>query len=60
MRLLDVVDVQVIGDYQLLLTFENQEQRFFDMRPYLKTPPWDRLSYGDTFRKAHVQQGTVV
>ncbi len=60
MTLLDVVDVQVTDEYQLLLTFENHEQRFFDMRPFIETPPWNRLKHGDVFRKVHIQQGTIV
>jgi hypothetical protein len=60
MSLLDVVDFQVTDEYQLLLTFENQEKRLFDMRPFMETPPWNRLKHGDMFRKAHIQQGTIV
>ncbi len=60
MTLLDVVAVQVADEYQLLLTFENQEQRLFDMRPFIETPPWNRLKRGDVFRKVRIQQGTVV
>jgi hypothetical protein len=60
MTLIDVVAVQVTDEYQLLLTFENQEQRLFDMRPFIETPPWNRLKHGDVFRKVRIQQGTVV
>jgi hypothetical protein len=60
MLLLDVVAVQVTDEYQLLLTFENQEKRLFDMRPLIETPPWNRLKHGDVFRKVHIQQGTIV
>lgn len=60
MTLLDVVAVQVADEYQLLLTFENQEQRLFDMRPFIETPPWNRLKRGEVFRKVRIQQGTVV
>jgi hypothetical protein len=33
---LAVKDVKPLRDYQLLLTFENGEQRQFDMKPYLE------------------------
>ncbi len=33
--LLDVVGVEVLTDYRLLLAFENGEKRIFDARPYL-------------------------
>jgi len=32
---LGVKDVKAQDDYMLLLTFENNEQRLFDMKPYL-------------------------
>jgi len=60
MTLFDVVAVQVADEYQLMLTFENKEQRLFDMRPFIETPPWNRLKHGDVFRKVSIQQGTVV
>ncbi len=33
--LLDVIAVETLPDYRLLLTFENNEQKYFDMKPYL-------------------------
>jgi hypothetical protein len=34
-----VKDVKPENDYMLLLTFENNEQRWFDMKPYLNFGP---------------------
>jgi hypothetical protein len=32
-----VTDVRPLPEYKLLLTFENNEQRVFDVKPYLTT-----------------------
>ncbi len=34
---LSVIGVTPLGDYTLMLEFENREQRVFDMLPYLDT-----------------------
>jgi len=42
-------------DYMLLLTFENDEQRLFDMKPYLDFGPVFRALKNDSlFRSVHV------
>lgn len=32
---LSIVDVKILPDYKLLLTFENKEKRIFDVKPYM-------------------------
>jgi hypothetical protein len=58
--LLDVVTVQPQPDFQLDLTFENGEQRRFDMRPLLAIKPWNRIASRNLFERARVDYGTVV
>lgn len=58
--LLDVVNVVVRPDYILLLTFENGEQRVFDMEPYLDRKPFTPLREVHLFAQATVAFGTVV
>jgi hypothetical protein len=42
-------------DYMLLLTFENDEQRLFDMKPYLDFGPvFKALKNDSLFRSVHV------
>lgn len=60
MRLLDVTAVTPTTDYQLLLTFENGEQRQFDMQPLLARKPFDALRPFQRFAQARVEYGTVV
>ena len=57
--LLDVTYVQAKPDFNMIIEFENGEQKLFDMRPYVDQKPWIRLKEGDTFLKAYVLNGTV-
>jgi hypothetical protein len=40
---LGVKDVKPLSDYKLLLTFENDEKRYFDVSPYLDD--WRQLFF---------------
>lgn len=60
MVLLDVINVEAKSDGTLLLVFENQERRLFDMKPYLSRPPFVKLREPVLFMKASVALGTVV
>lgn len=59
-KLLDVVSVEPHKDNTLLLVFENQEKRLFDMTPYLDKKPYTKLKDSPLFMKATVAYGTVV
>jgi hypothetical protein len=59
-ELIDVVHVVPIQNYQLELTFANQEFRLFDMAAYLHKKPFNRLTENNRFMSAHVDYGTVV
>jgi len=59
-KLLDVVKVEPHKDNTLLLVFENQEKRLFDMTPYLDKKPFIKLKVSELFIKATVAYGTVV
>lgn len=58
--LLDVIRVVPQEDRTLLLTFENNEQRIFDMVPYLEKKPFLKLKSLPLFMKAKAENGTVV
>jgi hypothetical protein len=57
--LLDVIRVAATDDYQLLLEFENGEDRVFNMKPYLIKRPFEALSDVAIFKLARVENGTV-
>ena len=46
-------------DYQLLLTFENDEQRVFDVKPYLHFGIFSQLRDKQSFASVHVSFDTV-
>jgi hypothetical protein len=46
-------------DYLLLLTFENGEQRYFDMKPYLHRGVFKELANKPMFNTVHVSFDTV-
>jgi len=59
-ELFDVISVEPHKDNTLLLIFENQEKRLFDMTPYLEKKPFTKLKGSPLFMKATVAFGTVV
>ena len=58
--LLDVISVTPHENHTLHLTFENNEQRVFDMAPHLDFKPYRKLRLVPLFMKARVENGTVV
>jgi hypothetical protein len=59
-QLLDVINVEVLPDYKLVLTFENKEVRLFSMIQYMDLKPYNKLKGPHLFRLAKVEYGTVV
>ena len=56
----DVIAVETLPDYCLLLTFGNAEKKCFDMKPYLHATVFQPLKNVDFFKQARVNYGTVV
>lgn len=54
-----VIKVEPKRDYLLLLTFENSEQRIFDMNPYLDTGLFAELKNIDVFNTVRISFDTV-
>jgi hypothetical protein len=59
-QLLDVINVEVLPDYNLVLTFENKEVRLFNMSQYMGLKPFNKLKDTPLFKLAKVEYGTVV
>ncbi len=51
--------IEVLDDYKLRITFENNEIRTFDVTPYLNYPAFKRLKNKGYFSLAKVAHGTV-
>jgi len=59
-QLLDVINVSVLPEYKLMLTFENGEVRLFDMSKYMDLKPFNKLKSPPWFKLAKVEYGTIV
>jgi len=57
--MIEVNEVKTTPEYGLILTFNNGEQKYFDMRPYLQYPVFKRLENQGYFSLACVDYGTV-
>jgi len=51
---LAIIDVKPIENYQILLTFENNEKKIFDMKPYLDKGIFSELKDEKKFRSVRV------
>ena len=58
--MLDVIALELLGGFRLLLTFENGERRIFDLEPLLASKPFERLRDPHLFGRAAIDYGTVV
>ncbi|MEA4827641.1 MAG: DUF2442 domain-containing protein [Clostridium sp.] len=56
---LSVTDVKTLDEYKLLLTFENDEVRLFDMKPYLDRGIFRELKDMSLFKSARVSFDTI-
>ena len=56
---LEVKDVKAIDDYKLILTFENNEIRLFDMKPYLDLGIFKNLKDKSLFNTVKVSFDTI-
>lgn len=56
---LSVTDVKPLEDYKLLLTFENDEQKVFDVTPYLEVGKFSELKDDDLFKSVHISFDSI-
>ncbi len=54
-----VVDVQVLENYELLLTFDNNVKKIKDMKPYLDKGVFKKLKDKEVFNKVKISFGTI-
>ena len=55
----DVTSVRSLPDYELLISFEDGEQRRFSVKPYLGFSAYQPLTEPSRFMAVHVFNGTV-
>jgi len=56
---LAVIDVKPLDNYKLELTFENEEKRLFDMKPYLNKGIYSELKNKNMFRTVRVSFDSI-
>ncbi|NMB44505.1 MAG: DUF2442 domain-containing protein [Clostridiales bacterium] len=56
---LAVIDVKPLDNYKLELTFENEEKRLFDMKPYLNKGIYSELKDKNMFRTVRVSFDSI-
>jgi len=55
-----VISVKPLPDYKLYLTFENGEEKIFDVRPYMEGDWYGKLRQSDFFQTVHADGHGVV
>jgi len=56
---LGIKEVQPLEDYKLKLTFENNEEKIFDLKPYLNLGKFSELQDPELFKKVRVSFDTI-
>jgi hypothetical protein len=56
---LAVTDVKALDDYQLLLKFENNEEKIFDVTPYLEIGKFKELKDKALFKTVRVSFDSI-
>lgn len=56
---LSITDVKPLEDYKLLLTFENDEQKVFDVTPYLEVGKFSELKDDTLFKSVHISFDSI-
>lgn len=54
-----VINVKPLDDYKILLTFDNNEKRIKDMKPYLNNGVFKKLKNKSFFNSVHISFDTI-
>ena len=55
----EIVNVEVLPNYELLLTFDNKVKKIKDMKPYLEQGVYRKLKEKEFFNKVKISFGTI-
>ncbi len=56
---LGIKEVQPLEDYKLKLKFENDEEKIFDLKPYLNLGKFSELQDPELFKKVRISFDTI-
>lgn len=54
-----IINVKVIGELSLLVTFSNGEEKIFDMAELVKYPVYKKLKEYDFFKTVYIENGVL-
>ena len=54
-----IINVEVLPNYELLLTFDNKVKKIKDMKPYLEQGVFKKLKEEEFFNKVKISFGTI-
>lgn len=54
-----IINVEVLENYELLLTFDNNIKKIKDMKPYLDKGVFTKLKNKDVFNRVKISFGTI-
>lgn len=57
---LKIVDIKVVSELCMLVTFSNGEKRIFDAKYLLQYPAYKNLEDFEIFKNAHIENGVIV
>ena len=57
--MIKIVDVKVLENYELLLTFDNNVKKIKDMKPYLEKGVFKKLKNQEFFKSVKIAYGTI-
>lgn len=57
---LKIIDIKVVSELCMLVTFSNGEKRIFDAKYLLQYPAYKKLEDFEVFKKAHIENGVIV
>ena len=55
----EIIKVEPLKDYKLLLTFSNNEKKIKDMKPYLDKGVFKKLKNIEFFNNVEIKYGTI-
>lgn len=55
----EIIKVETLEDYQLMLTFDNGETKIKDMKPYLDKGIFKKLKDINVFNNVKIKYGTI-
>ncbi len=59
LNLLGIKEVKVIENYKLKLKFENNEEKVFDLKPYLNLGKFSELQNPELLKKVRISFDTI-